>query len=140
MTDATQTLDLKPYEMDLPYHLPRPPVPGSRMIAFGDRESDLAPMTILVEPGGLIVARRRLPDDRIDPSPRVGAFDDQWLHVGSGGRYTRHDQVLDLDLGLLCYDYSSWTDGRLWIRSVIEWHQAREDGRPRFERFTGWGE
>jgi hypothetical protein len=109
----TGPLDLAPYALPLPYHEPRAPLPGAKAIAFADRESDLAPMTILVEPDGLVVARRRLPEDRIVPSARVGSFDDQWLHVGSNGRYTRHDQVLDVDLGLLCYDYSSWMDGRL---------------------------
>lgn len=99
-------------------------------IAFCERESDNAPMTILQD-GDRLVARRRLLEDSITPSFRVGAHNDLWLHVRSGGRYLRHDEVLDLETGEICYDYSSFTDGRLWLRSVAAWHEIVE-GHPRF--------
>lgn len=103
-------------------------------IAFAERESDLARMTIHRLPDGRLVARRRAPEDSILPTHRTGEFGDLWLHVGSGGRYIRHDVVHDEELGIDCYDYSSWQDGRLWLRSIAEWHEPRPDGRTRFER------
>ena len=103
-------------------------------IAFCDRESDLAKMTIHRLDDGRLVARRRRPDDSIVPIHRTGSFGDLWLHVGSGGRYIRHDEVFDEDLGIYCYDYSSCENGRLWLRSIAEWHEPRPDGRTRFER------
>lgn len=101
-------------------------------IAFCERESDLAPMTILLD-GERLVARRRLISDSIVPTYRTGAYNDLWLHVRSGGRYLRHDEVLDLETNELCYDYSSFEDGRLWLRSVSAWHEIVE-GSPRFKQ------
>ena len=127
-------LDLTPWAQAPASIEPRAAHPDARPVAFADREYDLAPMTILVEPDGTIVARRRMPDDRIRPDARTGTFDDVWVHVGSGGRYTRHDVVWDLETGTACHDYSSWSDGRLWLRSIAEWFEMRDDGRPRFQR------
>jgi hypothetical protein len=102
-------------------------------VAFAERESDLARMTILRMPDGTLAARRRRPDDVIVPSYQTGAYNDMWEHVRSGGRYIRHDDVLDLETREPCYDYSSCTDGRLWLRSRIQWHEE-VDGKPRFRR------
>lgn len=99
-------------------------------IAFCERERDLARMTILQD-GDRLVARRRTVDDAITPTFQIGALNDLWIHVRSGGRYLRHDEVVDLETGLTCYDYSSFEDGRLWLRPVAEWH-AIVEGRPRF--------
>lgn len=105
-------------------------------IAFCDRVSDLAQMTILRDEAGILRARRRIPSDRIVPTHRSGVFDDLWRHVKTQGRYVRHDIVLDMDLdpvdGVPCYDYSSMTDGRLWLRTHASWHDV-VDGTPRFE-------
>lgn len=101
-------------------------------IAFAERESDLARMTILRMPDGSLVARRRRPDDAIVPSYQTGRHNDAWMHVRSGGRYVRHDDVLDVESGKPSYDYSAFSDGRLWLRPVAEWHEVI-DGRPRFE-------
>lgn len=101
-------------------------------IAYCERERDLARMTILRD-GDRLVARRRRPEDAIEPTFQTGALNDLWIHVRSGGRYLRHDEVTDLETGAVCYDYSSFEDGRLWLRPVDEWH-AVIDGRPRFER------
>lgn len=132
--DDRPVLDLTPWTQAPPPIEPRAAHPDARPVAFADREYDLAPMTILVEPDGTVVARRRLAEDRIRPDARTGAFDDVWVHVGSGGRYTRHDVVWDLETGTACHDYSSWSDGRLWLRSIAEWFEMRSDGRPRFQR------
>lgn len=101
-------------------------------VAFADRESDLARMTILRMPDGRLVARRRQPDDMITPNHQTGRYNDLWLHVKSGGRYIRHDEVHDIELDIACYDYSSFEDGRLWLRSIAEWHEE-VGGRTRFE-------
>lgn len=137
----TETMTERPIEPDttIPAIEPRAAHPQAKAVAFCDRESDLAPMTILIEPDGTVVARRRIDADRIEPTARTGRFDDQWLHVGSMGRYTRHDLVYDLETGTPCYDYSSWADGRLWLRSIAEWFEMRPDGRTRFERIRTEG-
>ena len=119
---------------------PRVPHPDAVAIAFCDRETDLAPMTVLREPDGSVVARPRLPGDRIVPQARAGAHDDEWMHVRSRTRYTRHDDVADLSDPLSpvpSHDYSSWADGRLWLRPVAEWEEP-VDGRARFERLADW--
>jgi hypothetical protein len=99
-------------------------------VRFCQREHDLAEMTIL-DDGGRLIARHRLPEDRIDPAPRKGAFEDEWVHVKSKGRYIRHDLVLDIEEDVECYDYSSWQVGRPWLRSTVEWHEVT-NGVPRF--------
>jgi len=99
-------------------------------VAFCERESDLARMTILHD-GDRLVARRRLPEDVIVPTFQTGAYNDLWVHLRSGGRYMRHDEVTDLETGEPCYDYSSIADGRLWLRTIAAWHET-VDGKPRF--------
>jgi hypothetical protein len=101
------------------------------IIAFCEREDDLAPMT-LVEIHGMIVARARMPHDVAPSSPRIGKLQDQWRHVRSGGLYLRHEAVLDLDRNVWCYHYSSVIDGRAWLRAIEAWREI-VDGRPRFE-------
>jgi hypothetical protein len=105
-------------------------------VAFCDRVSDLAQMTILLDVDGVLRARRRLASDRIVPTFQTGRFGDLWRHVKTQGRYVRHDVVYDMDLdpvdGVPCYDYSSMADGRLWLRTHASWHDV-VDGTPRFE-------
>lgn len=104
-------------------------------IAFCEREDDLAKMTIHRLAGGRLVARLRRPEDQIVPGHQVGEYNDLWIHVRSQGRYIRHDDVHDEDRGIDCYDYSSFQDGRLWLRAVDRWHEI-VDGRRRFERIA----
>lgn len=104
-------------------------------IAFAEREDDLARMTIHRLDDARLVCRRRTPQDRIDPSHRMGEYEDLWVHVRSQGRYIRHDVVYDEERGVHCYDYSSYENGRLWLRSVDAWYEI-VDGRQRFERIT----
>lgn len=105
-------------------------------VAFCERVSDLALMTIVRRDDGSLFARRRLPEDRIVPTHRDGTYEDLWRHVKTQGRYVRHDDVPDMDLdpgnGVPSYDYSSMTDGRLWLRTHASWHDV-VDGIPRFE-------
>lgn len=105
-------------------------------VAFCDRVSDLAPMTIMVGEDGMLRAFRRHASDAIVPTFQTGAFEDLWLHVKTQGRYVRHDVVLDMDLdpvdGVPCYDYSSMENGRLWLRAQSSWHDV-VDGIPRFK-------
>lgn len=103
------------------------------VIAFAEREDDLAEMTIHRLEDGRLVARRRTSEDRIDGMRPKGRFDDAWIHVRSQGRYMRRDVVLDEERGIQCYDYSSLENGRLWIRAIEAWHEI-VDGRSRFER------
>lgn len=103
------------------------------VVAFAEREADLAKMSIVRREDGTLAARRRAPDDSIEPTHQIGQYNDIWMHVRSGGRYVRHDEVLDIETGRMCYDYSSYADGRLWLRPVQEWHEV-VNGRPRFER------
>jgi hypothetical protein len=103
------------------------------IVAFAEREDDLAEMAIHRLGDGRLVARRRTPEDKVDGMRPKGAFDDAWIHVRSKGRYIRHDVVFDEERGIECYDYSSLEHGRLWIRAIGAWHEIVE-GRPRFER------
>lgn len=89
-------------------------------------------MTIL-EDGDRLVARRCQPDDRIEPTHKTGRHGDLWIHRKTRHRYLRHDDVHDMELDLPCHDYSSWEDGRLWLRPIAEWEQDEGAG-PRFER------
>jgi len=102
-------------------------------IAFCEREDDLAKMTIHRLDDGILVARRRTPMDRIVPTHRMGEFEDLWIHVRSQGLYIRHDIVLDEERGTHGYDYSSYENGRLWLRAIDAWYEI-VDGRQRFER------
>lgn len=102
-------------------------------IAFAEREADLVRMTIMRTADGCIVARRRRADDVIVPTHQEGEYNDVWRHVRSGGLYVRHDKVLDLETNRLCFDYSAFSDGRLWLRDAREWDEIIE-GRARFER------
>jgi len=104
---------------------------ADKAIAYAERESDLARMTIFQKSDGRMVARLRRPEDSLEPSHREGVYNDLWRHVGSGGHYLRHDEVYDEDAGQACYDYSSYETGRLWLRSVREWHENVRGG-PRF--------
>jgi len=105
-------------------------------VAFCERVSDLAQMTILRREDGRLVARRRSPEDRIVPTFQTGEHDDLWRHVKTQGQYVRHDDVYDIDMdpvdGVPSYDYSAMTDGRLWLRTHASWHDV-VDGIPRFE-------
>lgn len=102
-------------------------------VAFAEREFDLARMTLFRLPDGRMAARRRLAEDVIHPGYQTGRYNDLWEHVRSGGRYIRHDDVLDVERNEECYDYSAYSDGRLWLRSTREWHEE-VDGVPRFRR------
>lgn len=107
-----------------------------KAIAFCERVSDLARMTIHRREDGVLVAMLRNRDDRIVPTFQTGEYEDLWMHVKTQGRYVRHDPVLDMDLdpvdGVASYDYSSMKDGRLWLRRQTSWHDVAE-GIPRFE-------
>lgn len=106
-------------------------------VAFCERESDLAEMTILMDADGTLHARRRLPSDVVVEGLRVDSFDDVWTHVGSQGVYARHGAVLDLDLdpdgSVPSYDYSALAGRRRWLRTQRSWHDV-VDGIPRFRR------
>lgn len=104
-----------------------------KAVAFAERESDLVRMTILRMEDGRLYARKRLPDDHINPTYQEGEYNDIWRHVKSDGLYIRHDRVIDIETDIECYDYSSCQDGRLWLRSIKEWHEVI-DGRTRFEK------
>lgn len=105
-----------------------------RAIAFCDRESDLARMTIF-DDGDRLVARRRRIENRIEPTHQDGRYNDLWQHMRSGRRYVRHDDVYDEDAGIACYDYSSNDDGRLWLRNAAEWEQE-VNGVPRYQMLS----
>ena len=105
---------------------------GWEVVSFAERESDLAPMPVLDAGGGRLVARRRRPGDEAPAQRRPGRYEDGWLHVRSGGRYVRRDDVEDLETGDACHEYAALADGRTWLRSVAEWNEE-VGGRRRFE-------
>ncbi len=104
-------------------------------IAFCERESDLAPMTIWKRADGRLEAHRRRDDDVIDRSGHACRYDDAWMHLKTRGAYLRLDVVDDVDQEppVSSYHYSAIDGGREWLRARESWHEVT-DGTPRFER------